>query len=129
VSLPYTTRFIVSNRVATRCIYEVPENKRAIVQTVVFCNAGTEANWAAFTLHGYQLFFPAVPAKDSMAYTELRLVLYERETMEIYLTASGLSACVSGYLFDDNGPGNPPPVVEIPTRRPGLLPSAAEVLE
>jgi hypothetical protein len=121
---PYTTRFLVSSKAATRIIYTVPENMRAVIQTVMFNNQGTASAKAAYTHHGYQLVFPLIPVSDSVVYTDLRLALYERETCEIYLTASGLTGVVAGYLFADTGSGSPPPwteaaiTVERPTPQP-----------
>jgi hypothetical protein len=114
---------VLTAAVATRVIYEVPELKRAVVQTVAFSNRGTAAGGGYFTMHGSVVLYVPLPVGSQFQFTSLRWTVYRRESVELYLTNPGCVGVASGYLFDDPANEGPPPVTQIPNKHIEALPA------
>lgn len=112
----YTESFIRTSHAGEWVTYTVPEDMRAVVKCLTVTNLGARAVLVSVRVHGYRIGYFQLPVSWA---TEVRLftvVAYERETMQVYMDTSDANATLSGYLFADKGPGNPPPVEYIPTK-------------
>ena len=97
----YSERFIVTSAVNTWVTWAVPDRMRAVV-TYVSCVNTTHAAWSInVKAHGYYLALHTFLASEETLTASPRIVLYERETIEVYLTGSGMHTYVGGFLFAD----------------------------
>lgn len=108
----YSESFIRTSVNGTMIVYTVPEDKRAVVRCLTICNAGPAAAAVYVRVHGYLLVGAVIQASELRVWTDLLVVAYERETMDSLANGPSISVTLSGYVLDDHGPGNPPPVAE-----------------
>ena len=125
----YSERFIATEQVGEWIVYTVPENQRAVVRMATFSNPGTAAASCWLSVHGISVWFGDVPANQTTTLTGLHVPVYERETIRMFTYGTVISMVCAGYVFNDQGPGNPPPNATVrlaPPGAPGLAPLPGE---
>jgi hypothetical protein len=107
--------FIRTNAPGVWVTYTVPEGERIVVKNVQMANPLGQAGVVAVVrVHGYQIVYHAFQAPVFDKSVSCHVVAYERETVQAYVSASQIVVCVSGFCFQDPGPGDPPPVTYEP---------------
>jgi hypothetical protein len=122
-STVYTSTFLRFNVTAAYYQWVCPIGKRAVVTSIVAAHSGaTVANVDAW-IEGvacYRVAFQAARGTDAKA---VRMVIYGGEELLAYITGTGISLVISGYLFDDAGGAAGPAGGAVRDTRPEPLPS------
>jgi len=104
----YSERFLIAHTPDVWTKYEVPENKRAVITSVLAYGVSTQTAQIFCQAHGYTFLNHVFLASAATVSFAVRVPLYERESCRALCYGANTRVFMSGYLFDDNGPGNPP---------------------
>jgi len=97
----YTDRLIASDRVRQNVMWECPEGYRTVVTNISVMCWGPVNSSVVVSMHGFVSFWLAFPVAPQSASRELRVVLYQRETLTIYQDADNMTTVITGYVFKD----------------------------
>jgi hypothetical protein len=122
---PYSRRFISAEGANFSVVWTVPEGQRAVVRGVSYYVPGQTGAKIFLQAHGIYCWMALAPVTEGSKYEELRLVLYERETLRVDAYGTGWGIHVSGFIFSDEEgrPDDPVRTLELP-RRPAALPTS-----
>lgn len=116
----YSERLLYAEGAGKTRTFTVPEGLRAVVKFVSARTEDPAGNAAAYlSVHGVWAWHANLPAFNSLLATELFLVAYERETIQLVTVGLATYAMVCGYLFVDTE-GDPP---WAPAAETGQLPA------
>lgn len=117
----YTTRFLYTEGPGATKTYTVPDGKRAVVRSVFFMAYAAAGMTFWVTVHGITVVYWSNQAVTAYNSLDVRLVAYERETIQLLTTGPDARAMVTGFLFDD--PYGPPAETKpTPPARPEIDP-------
>lgn len=99
----YSERFLVRGGPAVGDPFIVPAGHRAVIRSVIFTNSGGAAGSAFLRVAGSHVMWSALPAAVIVQCFDVRIPVYEGETIHAGVSSGACLATVSGFLFDDTG--------------------------
>lgn len=95
----YSTRFLMASGVAGTFTYSVPNDRLAIIRSVVGLNGGAAGGYTMMTVAGVAVWIYAYPGVNQSRNEEMRLVVSPGETIGAVLSQQYMALTISGYLF------------------------------
>ena len=99
----YSTRFMIAFGAAVDTSWTVPQGKRIVVRSVLACQSQQETGYYFVQVNGVNAWYRSFPAQATAENTDMRLVLFEGDTLGVYTSRLYLTVFVSGYIFADDG--------------------------
>ena len=102
MSSVYTQRFAHLEGDGDTSTFEVPENHRVVIKSVV-ASAGKPGEHVLLVFaHGVLVYQWRTPGTEFIGtFQELNVVLYERETLTCTTYGAEMTCSVTGYIFPD----------------------------
>lgn len=120
----YTERLLYGEGNNATDSLTVPENKRLVLTFVTVSSDFTTAVQLWLNVHGVWPLSVVIPVGSKSGYaSELRLVAYERETVQILTNGVNIHFMLTGYQFDD--PVGAPHWPAGPSSKPAWFPPPA----
>jgi len=107
----YSERILYQEQPEAWKYYTVPEGKRAIIRNVQITRTGSvpTGGQCHVKAHGLLIMLALFQAGQYTDARDMRVVVYGGETVGVWCESLGITAVVSGYIFEDPTGANQPP--------------------